>query len=437
MELALITAQQVAVLFLLIGTGMVAVKTGVLKLENKQALSNLLVYIIVPAMVVNSYRMEFSAQILHNLLAAFGMSVLSVLLGTVITLLLTARKTGSRMPIFRFACIFSNAAYMGFPLISALFGPEGLLYASAYVTVFNILLWTLGYGLVSGGSSVKEVARSLVRTPVLYAIVVGLGIYLLQIPLPTLITQPLELLAGVNTPLSMLITGMLIAAGDVRSIVTDKHIWKLASVRMLLIPAATLALFGVLGFHGTAAQVVALLECCPAAAITSVFAVQFGHDEHFAAGSVVLTTLLSIVTLPLCALIITMVTQTLPTAVFMLKSYFDTIPDEIEEAAMMDGLNRLQIIFRITVPLAMSGLISVFVYCFMVAWNDYLFASIFLSSASNFTLPVGLNALFSTPDYIWGRMMAASLVTALPVVIMYALSERFIKSGLTAGGVKG
>ena len=69
----------------------------------------------------------------------------------------------------------------------------------------------------------------------------------------------------------------------------------------------TLALFGVLGFHGTAAQVVTRLECCPAAAITSVFAVQFGHDEHFAAGSVVLTTLLSIITLPLSALIITMV----------------------------------------------------------------------------------------------------------------------------------
>ncbi|AWH89000.1 carbohydrate ABC transporter permease [Limnobaculum parvum] len=137
------------------------------------------------------------------------------------------------------------------------------------------------------------------------------------------------------------------------------------------------------------------------------------------------------------ALIITMVVQTLPTAVFMLKSYFDTIPDEIEEAAMMDGLNRLQIIFYITVPLAISGIISVFVYCFMVAWNDYLFASIFLSSSANFTLPVGLNTLFSTPDYIWGRMMAASLATALPVVVMYALSERFIKGNLTAGGVKG
>ena len=307
MELALITAQQVAVLFLLIGTGMVAVKTGVLKLENKQALSNLLVYIIVPAMVVNSYRMEFSTQILRNLLAAFGMSVLSVLLGTVITLLLTARKTGSRMPIFRFACIFSNAAYMGFPLISALFGSEGLLYASAYVTVFNILLWTLGYGLVSGGSSVKEIAHSLVRTPVLYAIVVGLGIYLLQIPLPALITQPLELLAGVNTPLSMLITGILIATGDLKQIVCDRHIWKLAGLRMLVIPAVCLAAFAALGLlrFGMSAQVVLLLECCPAAAITSVFAVQFGHDEQFAAGCVVLTTLLSIVTLPLCALVLT------------------------------------------------------------------------------------------------------------------------------------
>jgi len=307
MELALITAQQVIVLFLLIGTGMLAVKTGVLKLENKQALSNLLVYVIVPAMIVNSYRMEFSAEILHNLLAAFGMSILAILVGTVITLALTARKKSSRTPIFRFACIFSNAAYMGFPLISALFGSEGLLYASAYVTVFNILLWTMGYGFVSGSSSVKEVGRSLLHTPVLYAVAVGLAVYLLQIPIPNLIAQPLELLAGMNTPLSMMITGMLIAAGSVKSIVTDGHIWQLAAVRMLLIPAVCLALFSLLGFHGTAAQVVVLLECCPAAAITSVFAVQFGHDEHFAAGSVVLTTLLSIIILPLCALIITMV----------------------------------------------------------------------------------------------------------------------------------
>lgn len=137
------------------------------------------------------------------------------------------------------------------------------------------------------------------------------------------------------------------------------------------------------------------------------------------------------------SLIITMIVQTLPTAIFMLKSYFDTIPVDLEEAAMIDGLNRVQIIFHIIIPLSISGIISVFVYAFMIGWNDYLFASIFLSDSANFTLPIGLNTLFSTPDYVWGRMMAASLVTALPVVIMYAISERFIKGDATAGGVKG
>lgn len=139
----------------------------------------------------------------------------------------------------------------------------------------------------------------------------------------------------------------------------------------------------------------------------------------------------------LWALVITMVVQTLPTAIFMLRSYFDTIPKDIEEAAMIDGLSRFQIILQIMIPLAISGIVSVFVYCFMVAWNDYLFASVFLSTSENFTLPIGLNSLFSTPDYVWGRMMAASLVTALPIVVMYAISERFIKSNLIEGGVKG
>ena len=205
MELAWICAQQVAVLFLLIGAGALGVKMGWLKAEGRQMLSSLLVNLVVPAMIVNSYRMEFSMEILRNLLAAFGLSVLAILMGTVLTLLLTARQKDSRTPIFRFACVFSNAAYMGFPLISALFGAEGLLYASAYVTVFNILLWTMGYGMVSGSNSPRAIARSLLHTPVLYAMVVGLSIYLLQIPVPTLIAQPLELLGGMNTPLSMLI----------------------------------------------------------------------------------------------------------------------------------------------------------------------------------------------------------------------------------------
>lgn len=137
------------------------------------------------------------------------------------------------------------------------------------------------------------------------------------------------------------------------------------------------------------------------------------------------------------AVIICMIVQTLPTAVYMTRSYFDTIPVELEEAGRVDGLSKMGIIFRIVVPLSISGLISVFVYAFMIAWNDVLFASIFIDSPDLMTIPIGLNSLFNTPDYIWGRMMAASLVTSLPIVIMYGFSQHLIKSGSTDGGVKG
>ena len=90
MDLAVITAQQVAELFILIGLGALGAKTGLLRPEGKQTLSNLLVYLVVPAMIVHSYMMDSSEEILHNLLAAFGLSVLAILIGTVLTLALTA-----------------------------------------------------------------------------------------------------------------------------------------------------------------------------------------------------------------------------------------------------------------------------------------------------------------------------------------------------------
>ena len=113
------------------------------------------------------------------------------------------------------------------------------------------------------------------------------------------------------------------------------------------------------------------------------------------------------------------------------------MPKELEEAGRVEDLSKMGIIFRIIVPLSISGLISVFVYAFMIAWNDVLFASIFIDSPDMMTIPIGLNSLFNTPDYVWGRMMAASLVTSLPVVIMYGFSQRLIKGGRTDGGVKG
>lgn len=109
------------------------------------------------------------------------------------TFLLTLRIGKEKnTPILRFACIFSNAAYMGFPLIQALFGAEGLLYASAYVTVFNILLWTVGYAMVNGKVRPGEVLHSILTTPVLWSVLLGLILYLCRVNVPELIRQPLQ-----------------------------------------------------------------------------------------------------------------------------------------------------------------------------------------------------------------------------------------------------
>ena len=307
MELAAITAQQIIILFFLIFTGFVGVKAGVIKMEGKKAFSDLLIYIIVPAMIIDSYMSEFNPEILSNLIKSFGLSALLLLVGLAVTMMLTIRMKDKDRVITRFACIFSNAAYMGFPLIKALFGTEGLLYASAFVTMFNLLLWTVGYAMVSGQVKPKEVLRNIFATPALISVVVGLVIYLCRIPVPYIIKQPISLVGSMNTPLSMIITGMIIAGSKATSLFANKKLAFVIAVRMIVIPAICFGLFALFGISGMVAQVVLLLEACPTAAMTSVMAVQFNHDENLAAGAVVVTTFLSIFVLPVCAYLSTLI----------------------------------------------------------------------------------------------------------------------------------
>ncbi|MFP8967401.1 carbohydrate ABC transporter permease [Pokkaliibacter sp. CJK22405] len=130
--------------------------------------------------------------------------------------------------------------------------------------------------------------------------------------------------------------------------------------------------------------------------------------------------------------------QTLPVAMYMLGNYFRTIPFSLEEAAMMDGCSRVESFFQIILPLSRPMLFTVFVYCFVIAWNEYLFASVFLKQYQDFyTLPLALQTLFTSKNAIWDRIMAASMLTLLPVVIAFMLANRHMSGGLTEGGVKG
>lgn len=307
MDLAIIAAKQVLQLLLMILAGAVCCKAGVFKPQDKSILSNILLYLVVPAMVIDSYLVEFDPETFRNLLSAFGLSILALAIGLAVAVLATCRVAKEKRAILRFACGFSNAAYMGFPLIKALFGSEGLLYASAFVTVFNIALWTIGYGIVSGSASAKEIVHSIVTCPCILAVALGLVLYLGRVPVPEVLAGPIGTIGNMNTPLSMIITGATIASSDLKKLLQNKNLFLTLGLRLLVVPAAALAVFALLGVSGMVPMVVLILEACPCVTITTVFAIRFHHDEELAAGAVVFSTLCSIITLPLYALALTAV----------------------------------------------------------------------------------------------------------------------------------
>jgi multiple sugar transport system permease protein len=139
----------------------------------------------------------------------------------------------------------------------------------------------------------------------------------------------------------------------------------------------------------------------------------------------------------LLILVLTYLAQTLPVAIYMLTSYFRTIPEEIEQAAQIDGCTRFEVIWRVTLPLSVPALVTVGLYTFMIAWNELLYALIFLNDRNLFTMPIKINAIFNDPSNRLNVVMAASTIMTLPVIILFLAFERFLEEGLTAGSVKG
>jgi multiple sugar transport system permease protein len=139
----------------------------------------------------------------------------------------------------------------------------------------------------------------------------------------------------------------------------------------------------------------------------------------------------------LAILVVVYLSQTLPVALYMLTNYFRTIPDEIEQAGLIDGCSRLEVIWRITLPLAIPALVSVGIYTFMIAWNEFLYALVFLNDHDMFTMPIKINTIFNDPSPRPHVVMAASTVMTVPIVFLFLVLERYLAEGLTAGGVKG
>ena len=131
------------------------------------------------------------------------------------------------------------------------------------------------------------------------------------------------------------------------------------------------------------------------------------------------------------------VAQTIPVAIYMLYSYFKTLPLDLEEAGLVDGCSQLMVIRRITIPLSLPAMASVALYTFMIAWNEFLFAFLFLDSPSKFTLSRGIMQIADNINVSQQLLMAAAIIATVPVIILFLIFERYLVRGLTAGAVKG
>ncbi len=289
-------AGKVAVILVLVVLGVVVSKTGILSQKSLSEITTLLLHIVTPCLIVNSFlspdigHLELSGVILAILLPAAAMG-----LAIALSYLFFRKETESRKKVLRFSVIFSNAGFMGFPLIESILGPEGVLYGSFFVAVFNLICWTYGYLMMGGG---KIRVKSLLLNPGIIGLAIGMPIYFLRIRLPDLIASPVEMLAGLNTPLAMMVVGGYIARVKPREFFSDMAVYKMAAIRLILCPAVYL---GVLALARPAAPLLLsslIQSATPVAANCVLFAVEYGRDAELASKSVAVSTALSLLTIP-------------------------------------------------------------------------------------------------------------------------------------------
>jgi multiple sugar transport system permease protein len=139
----------------------------------------------------------------------------------------------------------------------------------------------------------------------------------------------------------------------------------------------------------------------------------------------------------LLALVLSYPTFTVPFCTWLLIGFFKALPQELEEAALVDGATRGQALVRVLLPLAAPGIVASAIFAFTLSWNEFLYALVFIQDETTITVPVGLNLLIYGDVFSWGQLMAASVITTVPVVVLYGFIHRWMVEGLAAGALKG
>lgn len=313
---------QVGILFLMMVPGIILKKTRLAPEGFGKGISGLVLYIAQPALIFLAYLRPYSREVFINCLWVLLFSVIAHAVFILVSLLCYRRAEDGRRRMLRMATIFSNAAFLGIPLIDAVLGSEATLYASIYNITFNLVLWSLGVFICTVGKdtdgdgesdTLHQTRRVMLRSlrsalihPVTVAAALGLVFFFLPIEnkLPALIFDSFSMLKALVAPLSMVVIGLRLADMKWKGTFRDGYLYLFLSLRHLILPAAVLGilhLVKLLGIpvHETVVLVTVILAAAPAASSSCMFAERYDGDAFYVSRLVTVSTLLSIFTMPL------------------------------------------------------------------------------------------------------------------------------------------
>lgn len=258
-------------------------------------LSTILLQLCTPAIIINSFNIDFSFEVLSELGLSFGLALVSILIGLLIARLIF----GKTHRIEQFAITFSNVAFFGIPLVSGLLGNEYVTYLSTFILAFNLLIWTVGLFLVTGDKSVMSLSKFF-RTPAFIGMALGFILFISPIKMSGFIQQSVASISAMNTPIAMLLLGTYLAKSKLVDIFKNKHVYTIAFLRLILIPMIVFGLLSLLpNLQAEIRLVILIATSAPTATTLAIFSQKYGDDYTYGAQIISLTNIMCLFTIPI------------------------------------------------------------------------------------------------------------------------------------------
>lgn len=298
----LIASEQVAILYILVAVGAIADKAGIYTEKVAKSCTDLLFYIITPAVIIESFlSLEYNPETAKGLFIALACGFVLHIVSAALSALVFNRCSMDEACIYKYSCAYGNCGYMALPLASAVLGDEGVFYCSAVVISFQVFSFTHGiYTITKGkeGEKVKFDIKKLVLNPGVISVIVGLPLFLLSVRLPEIISSPINYIASLNTPVAMLIFGTYIANTDFKTIFKNWRIFAVSLVKLIILPLILLTGFRLAGITGTLLVALSISAGAPTANNTVMFAAKYDRNTGLASQTVAVVSFISIITLP-------------------------------------------------------------------------------------------------------------------------------------------